>query len=221
MTPSGPVAPVAILLSTFEGAAFLPAQLESYAAQTGIDWHLYWRDDGSTDASVAAVEAFAAAQGNRCTRVGEPAHIGVTASYMALLRAAVANGAVVVAFSDQDDVWLPHKLARGFAQLGPDPAPALYCSRQILVDAGLHRMAESSAIRVTPGLGPALTQNIATGCTVMMNAAAARLVSDSSPPCQLPAGASSPTRKQRCCIANTPAMRWAPRLRPGAGPSAH
>ena len=193
MTPPTPAAPtpapaeqpphVAILLSTFNGAPFLPAQLESFAAQQQVQWTLYWRDDGSSDDSVAALQNFAAGQGaTRCHRVDDAGHMGVTASYMSLLRAAVAAGAGVVAFSDQDDVWLPEKLARGVARLAEDTGPALYCSRQILVDAALHRMGLSDLITVPPALGPALTQNIATGCTVMLDPKAAALVASSRPP---------------------------------------
>ena len=172
---------VAILLSTFNGAAFLPDQLDSFTAQDGAAWRLYWRDDGSSDGSAGLVRTFAARAGC-CTEVEPPGRRGVTGSYMALLRVATADGAVAVAFADQDDVWLPGKLARGLSQLGPDPAPALYCSRQVLVGPGLERIGESAAVQVAPGLGPALTQNIATGCTVMLNRAAAVLVAGSEPP---------------------------------------
>ncbi len=183
MTEPQPAAPVAILLSVFNGVAFLPEQLDSFVAQGGAEWRLYWRDDGSTDGSVGVVEAFVAGAGaGRCIRVDAAGHMGVTASYMALLRAAVADGATTVAFSDQDDVWLPGKLARGLGQLGATAVPSLYCSRQVLVDAGLRPIGDSDAIMVAPGLGPALTQNIATGCTVMMNGAAAALVAGSTPP---------------------------------------
>lgn len=173
---------VAILLSTFNGAAFLPAQLDSYLAQKGVEWVLYWRDDGSRDGSVAIMEAFGAGAGvGRLVTLGA-GHVGVTASYMALLRRAVADGAGPVAFSDQDDVWLPGKLARGWAQMGETPAPVLYCSRQVLVDVHLRPICRSAPLPVSPGLGPALTQNIATGCTVMLNTAAAALVAGSVPP---------------------------------------
>lgn len=172
---------VAILLSLFDGAAFLEAQLDSFVAQHHTDWTLFWRDDGSSDGSVAIMESFAAG-GARCIRVDAAGHRGVTASYMALLRAAVEAGAGPVAFSDQDDVWLPHKLGRGLQQLGPAPGPVLYCSRQVLVDRALNRICDSAPVRVHPGLGPALTQNIATGCTVMLNAEAAALVAGSAPP---------------------------------------
>jgi hypothetical protein len=180
-----PIAPltVAIVLSTFDGAPYLQAQLDSIATQQGIEWRLFWRDDGSDDGSVAVMQAFEAAGGaGRCVRVDTLGHMGVTASYMTLLRAAVATGAGTVAFSDQDDVWLPEKISRSLAQLGQDPEPALYCSRQILVDRDLNRICDSAPVNVRPGLGPALTQNIATGCTVVLNRAAAILVAGTVPP---------------------------------------
>lgn len=184
--PPGNVVPpgtVTIVLSTFNGAPFLPAQLDSFIAQTDVPWWLLWRDDGSSDDTVAVMQSFAAGRGaGRCHRVDHGGHLGVTPSYMALLRAAVAHGAGVVAFSDQDDVWLPHKLSRSLGEIGADPSPALYCSRQVLVDAELRPVCSSAPVRVRPGFGPALTQNIATGCTVLLNRAASSLVAGSTAP---------------------------------------
>lgn len=182
-----PPGTVTIVLSTFNGAPFLPAQLDSFIAQTDVPWRLFWRDDGSSDDTVAVMQSFAAGPGaGRCHRVDHGGHLGVTPSYMALLRAAVAQGAGVVAFSDQDDVWLPHKLSRSLGEIGADPAPALYCSRQVLVDAALRPVCDSAPVRVRPGFGPALTQNIATGCTVLLNRAASTLVAGSvAPPATL------------------------------------
>ena len=114
---------VAILLSTFNGARFLPAQLESLLGQTFEEWTLYWRDDGSTDNSVAVVEAFARAAGQgRCVQVQcTTTRLRPAASYLALLAAVqhLLAEQDMVAFADQDDVWLPEKLARGVAALRP------------------------------------------------------------------------------------------------------
>jgi hypothetical protein len=89
-----------------------------------------------------------------------------------------------VAFADQDDIWLPNKLERGVTALNsvPRSKPALYCARQILVDAGLNRLGESATANGNIGFPAALTQNVATGCTVMLNRQAARLVAASTPP---------------------------------------
>ncbi len=178
---------IAILLATFEGARFLDGQLQSFLAQTHRDWVLYWRDDGSSDATVAMMQTFAAGQpAGRVVRVRAPeARLGATDSFIRLLAAALEADldAQRFAFADQDDVWLPEKLARGDAALGEAPAetPALYCGRQVLVDAGLRRLGLSPAVR-WPGFPAGLTQNVATGCTIMLNRAAAALIAGSRPP---------------------------------------
>lgn len=179
---------VAVLLSTYDGAPFLGDQLASLLAQTCPDWTLLWRDDGSRDGTPEIMAAWmrGAGRGRGAAVAGPAGRLGPTPSFMALLRAAVAEGrggADFVAFADQDDVWLPHKLARGADALGavPPGTPALYCARQMLVDAGLGRIGVSAAIRPL-GFPAALTQNVATGCTVMMNRAAASLVAASEPP---------------------------------------
>ncbi|MDT7951359.1 MAG: glycosyltransferase family 2 protein [Acetobacteraceae bacterium] len=173
---------VAILLSTFNGARFLPAQLDSLLRQTERGWLLLWRDDGSSDETVAIVEAFAReVGGERCRRVEREGRLGVAGSFYALLAAAQPLG-LPVAFADQDDVWLPEKLSRALAALAPVERPALYCSRQVLVDDALEPIGGSPPFRRPPSFAGALTQNIATGCTVVLNAAAATLVDRSTKP---------------------------------------
>jgi glycosyltransferase involved in cell wall biosynthesis len=178
---------VAILLSTFNGERFLHEQLESLLSQTHEHWVLYWRDDGSTDRTRDVMEAFSrrAGQGRWIEIVGPEGKLGAAASFHALLVAVSPYLAQIdaVALADQDDVWLPQKLARGLQALTaiPDGEPVLYCARQILVDATLQRIGEST-IPVRPGGFPAsLIQNLATGCTIMLNRAAASLVAASRP----------------------------------------
>ena len=171
---------VVILLSTYNGAAFLRDQLQSFVDQTYTNWVLLWRDDGSTDDTVAIMDAFAARQ-DRCMRVQEPAgRLGATASFLLLLRDAreMLHPTDLVAFSDQDDVWLPCKLARGVAALGKiEPErPALYCARQVLVDDTLHPIGGSAKCLRAPAFPASLTQNIASGCTTMLNFGATALV---------------------------------------------
>ena len=185
MVPAG--ARVAILFSTFQGERYLAEQLRSFSEQSHPYWTLYWRDDGSTDGSRQLVRAYAERSG-RCVASPTKSRQGVTGSFLALLATArcarAGSGVTHYAFADQDDVWLPGKLAAGVAGLSavPPDIPALYCSGQILVDRDLRRIGRSAALRRQPGFPAALTQNIATGCTVMLNAAAADLVLASAPP---------------------------------------
>lgn len=175
-----------ILLSTYDGAAFLREQLDSFSAQTFRAWTLHWRDDGSRDETPALMRDFAAGAGpGRCVELAEPAgHVGVLASYMALLRAAapaLAEGDTI-AFADQDDVWLPAKLERAMLALAWQSGPALYCARYVAVDAALRPLGESPRLGGPTAFPAALAQNVATGCTVVLNLAAARLLAASRPP---------------------------------------
>ena len=176
--PSASVRPaITILLSTYNGEQFLQAQLESFSAQRYTNWVLLWRDDGSADSTIAIMRAFAAANPGRCTEAASSGpHLGAAESFLTLLQE--SQGAEMVAFSDQDDVWLANKLQHAVESLHPaGHAPALYCARQYLVDAALRGTKLSALHHNTPGFPASLTQNIANGNTLVMNAAAARLVS--------------------------------------------
>jgi glycosyltransferase involved in cell wall biosynthesis len=169
---------VAILLSTYNGEVYLDAFLDSLAAQSRTDWVLYWRDDGSADGTVAKLSAW---EGGPAVRVAEPpGNVGVTRSFMALLRAAVDHP--FVAFADQDDVWLPDKLGWALGMLAGVGGPALYCARQILADQRLNPIGLSAPLDGPAGFPASLTQNIATGNTVVLNAPAVALVAASEPP---------------------------------------
>lgn len=169
---------VTVLLSLYNGENWLNAQLDSLLAQTHHDWKLYWRDDGSTDASRAIMLSFAAHRGEgRCVEVASGAgRLGVTGSYLHLLEAIPPTP--FAAFADQDDVWNPEKLAWALESLRKVPTgrPALYCGRQYLADASLGVIGESVALHHAPGFASALTQNIATGHTIVLNAEAQRLL---------------------------------------------
>ncbi|MDE2240348.1 MAG: glycosyltransferase, partial [Rhodospirillales bacterium] len=149
---------VAILLSTFNGREFLPVQLNSFLAQTHDRWVLHWRDDGSSDDTVAIMRDFAARVGpDRCVESPSSGpHLGAAASFLTLLRESI--GAMAVAFADQDDVWLPEKLHCAVEMLaGAGEMPALYCARQYLVDEALRGARLSTRYHGMAGFPACLT----------------------------------------------------------------
>jgi glycosyltransferase involved in cell wall biosynthesis len=174
-----------ILLSTFNGGRFLHAQLESFCAQSFTNWTLYWRDDGSADDSVAIMRTFAARQPGRVVESpGSGPHLGASPSFLTLL--AEAEGAPItdmVAFADQDDVWLTDKLQHAVESLlNAGDRPALYCARQYLVDERLQGARLSVVRDCSPGFPACLTQNVANGNTLVMNRAAAHIVASMGQP---------------------------------------
>jgi hypothetical protein len=176
---------VAILLSIFNGERYLGDQLRSYTAQTHGTWQLYWRDDGSTDGSAALMAAFARGPGRgQCVHFEEDGQLRTTGSFLALLRASLQGEASYFAFSDQDDVWLPEKLAHAVSGLSRVAAdrPAIYFCARTLVDSTLRRIGETPALRRSPGFPAALTQNIIPGCCMILNRAAAELIDAAEAP---------------------------------------
>lgn len=168
---------VAILMAVYNGAAFLPAQLESIAAQDHDNWSLFVGDDGSTDATADIVTAFE--NRHRVIRQPGPGR-GAAANFLALIRHAARNAAPghLLAFCDQDDVWLPDRLSRGIKALSEveDARPILYCSRTWITGPDLQGQHLSAARPRAASFKNALVQNIASGNTILLNAAAARLV---------------------------------------------
>lgn len=172
---------VTILMGTWNGAAVLPAQLDSLAAQSHADWRLVVSDDGSTDATPAVVGAFAARFAPGRVQGAEGPRQGFAANYLSMLRA-LPEAPGWLAFSDQDDVWLPDRLARGIAALERLPAgrPALYCSRTWITSEALEGRRLSAPRPRPPSFRNALVQNIAAGNTILLNPAAAALLGASA-----------------------------------------
>jgi glycosyltransferase involved in cell wall biosynthesis len=100
----------AIVLSTRNGATWLPAQLDSISAQSAKNWRLYVRDDGSADGTADLLEAYAARE-PRMSVLPAGGSLGAAASFGKLLEHALAAGEDYVFLSDQDDVWVPDKCA--------------------------------------------------------------------------------------------------------------
>lgn len=169
-------ASVAVLMATYNGETFLDEQLKSIAAQEGVRVALHVRDDGSSDETLAVLARYADTWPALAGLSSGP-NLGAAASFMALLRAASGEEHEYFAFCDQDDVWLPSKLSRAVELLSASDAalPLLYCSRVACVDASLAALACTPVQRDT-SFAHLLFENIAFGCSVVMNRAARALL---------------------------------------------
>lgn len=168
---------VAILLCTYQGANFLAAQLDSIAHQTHTNWKVWASDDGSTDTTRQILSDYKARWGHARLSVVEGPAMGPTANFLTLTCRSEIN-ADFFAWSDQDDVWEPHKLERALSRLGNpnDSQPALYGSRTQLIDALGQPLGSSPWFRRRPAFSNALVQNIAGGNTMVFNGAVRALL---------------------------------------------
>lgn len=162
---------VSVLLSAYDGASFLPAQIESIRHQRDVTWTLLVRDDGSPGARTRT--CLAAYTSDPRIQVVHGQNIGAVASFFELLRTANPT-ASYFAFADQDDYWMDDKLARAVRALAEvDPGvPAAYGARVKIGDADLRPTGLTPAWPQKPAFGNAIVENILYGCTLVINRAA-------------------------------------------------
>lgn len=170
---------VGVLLGMCNGARFLGEQLDSLARQSGADWRLLASDDGSVDATLEILNAFAVAWPGR-VEVRSGLRSGFARNFLSMVENPGFE-APFWAFCDQDDVWHDDKLSHALTWLATvaGDRPALYCSRTDLVDENGIRLGASPDWRRSPDFRNALVQNIASGNTMVFNEAARRLVARS------------------------------------------
>ena len=170
---------VQVLLSTYNGLPYLGPLLDSLLSQRGVRVDVLARDDGSTDGTLEVLRGYAE---RAPVRVVAGANVGVVRSFFWLLRHASPE-ADAMAIADQDDVWLPDKLARAVASLDacPPGEAALYCSGVRPVDRELRPLGEPALPPRGPSFENALFENIVAGCTAVLNPAALRFVAAELP----------------------------------------
>lgn len=98
-----------ILLSTYNGAQYLKEQLDSLLNQTAKNWRLLVRDDGSSDDTLNILNQFIRDNPDKILLVDSGGqNVGLVKSYSRLLNTSTAE---YVMLCDQDDIWLPAKIA--------------------------------------------------------------------------------------------------------------
>lgn len=174
-----------ILLSTYNGEKFLEEQLYSLQKQEGVELALLIRDDGSKDGTLSIIRQFIE-DSTTNIKLLQADNVGAKASFFELMRIAAEDyfECDYFAFCDQDDVWKPNKLIRAVNMLNNENPnlPLMYCSATQMVNTNL------SYLSIWPpaptkklDMYNALVENVAVGCTSVLNKKALNLISSSPP----------------------------------------
>ncbi len=123
---------LSVVLAAYEGEAFLGAQLASISGQTRPPDEVVIVDDGSADRSVPIVRAWAAGQPFAVRIEAGERNQGAKAAFARAIDLATAE---VIVLSDQDDVWLPHRLEDLERAFSRDADLGLAFADAVLVDA--------------------------------------------------------------------------------------
>ena len=171
------VAPIEVVLPTYNGVLYLEAQITSIYNQTLRPERVLLRDDGSSDGTQALFSQLQQRYGTWLQVLPADGNLGCTANVNRLLQATTAP---YVALADQDDLWLPLKLEESLKRL--QQMEDKYGSQiPMLVHSDLELVDKEGAIlgctylkrqRLDPErTAPehlALT-NVVTGCTALVN----------------------------------------------------
>jgi glycosyltransferase involved in cell wall biosynthesis len=122
---------ISVALCTYNGEQFLPQQLASIANQTRLPDEVVVCDDHSTDRTVAIVQEFAAAASYPVRLFENERNLGFAANFERAIRLCDGD---LIALSDQDDIWYPHRLEKSEQEFIAHPHAGLVFSDADLVD---------------------------------------------------------------------------------------
>ena len=163
---------LSIVMCTYNGAAFVEAQVQSILAQTYPFEELVIVDDASTDQTYALLQELTTTDA-RIKLYQNAINIGYNANFEKAIRLSAGD---YIAFADQDDIWEPLKIQlMSQVQLNPlDDVPSLVFSDLSLINTyGEHKgnsfweMADLDPMRTT--FNSLMFANVVTGCASLIN----------------------------------------------------
>lgn len=172
-----------VLLSTYNGEKYLREQLDSILVQSDYVSKIIIRDDGSSDKSVEIIKSYQIRYYELIYFIDDGSgNLGVKESFYYLTKFATSE---FMAFCDQDDFWLPEKLAvlSKFIEdrnLTLCKTPLLIHSDLTIVDDKLNGLYDSFINYIgvngnNDNVADLLIRNSVTGCAAVINAPLAKL----------------------------------------------
>ena len=175
---------VLVLMSTYNGERFLEEQLDSILSQEDVNVSLLVRDDGSKDNTCQILSDYALKHQNIELKLCE--NVGFVKSFSELVKMAVTLDidADYYAFADQDDIWMPQKLAMACSVLAmkDNSKPNLFTSNSMQIDAEgrelelFHKGPEPKFRK-----GNVLVFGTEQGCSMVFNRKAVEIYSEHEP----------------------------------------
>ncbi len=177
---------VDVIVATYNGGKYIREQLDSILNQTYQDIRIILRDDGSKDDTVAIIREYMENYPGKVMLVEDDAKCGSSRSNF--MQAMKSSDADYIAFSDQDDFWLPEKIEHSLKrlkelekQVGADK-PVLVFGSYKPVDAALQPIQENAKGRQEAAykldFPTLLVQNYVNGCLMMINRTLADMMGD-------------------------------------------
>lgn len=162
-----------VLLCTYNGEKYLPELIDSILHQKHVDVEIVAADDCSTDNTQNILKKYSKKYSNFSYSVNK-ANKKFTYNFLDLFFSVKDKEFDYVAFADQDDVWLDNKLMIAIHKIeeeGKTKHGCLYSSNLIVANDKLEKigMQEDETVITKTNKCTYLFENIATGCTMVMD----------------------------------------------------
>lgn len=182
---------LSVVMATYNGGAYIEAQIDSILGQTRLPDEIVVSDDGSTDNTLAIVRRVKATAPASVSWqvVTNSSPLGVANNFRSA--ATLASGDLI-ALADQDDWWVPAKLHTLENTLVNKDALLVHSDAELVDEAGhLLGMSVTDSLRMTRGerrgliagrgLAQLVRRNLVTGHTVLMRRGVVELAGDIPP----------------------------------------
>ena len=168
--------PISVVIATYNGERFLAEQIDSILSQEYPIDEIIICDDNSTDNTHNILDYYQSK--GKIKWVKNETRLGVIGNFKKAASMARENN--YIAFSDQDDIWLPHKIKTQIKMLSTleyknyKNIPALVYSNLTLVNQSGDCINKSFWNEINHDnhkhcLSTILFGNFITGCTILMN----------------------------------------------------
>lgn len=174
---------VLVMMATYNGEKYVAEQIDSILAQENVEVTLLISDDGSSDSTPQICAEYSLKFENVIFSVNEK-NKGLAKNFMDMLYRTDVLYYDYFAFSDQDDYWLPEKLAKAIGKLNDSGyGPRLYYSDVCNVDENLKggSLEYGCFAPYSGSMGLLLTINWASGCTMVFNSCFASILQECEP----------------------------------------
>ena len=105
---------ISVAIASYNGGPYIVEQLASIAGQSVLADEVILSDDGSSDDTCALAGAFGENAPFAMRLLPQPKQLGILDNFYAAFAACTGD---YIAYCDQDDVWLPEKMAQQVAAL--------------------------------------------------------------------------------------------------------
>ena len=168
---------VAVIMSTYNGEKYLAEQIDSILAQKDVHVELFIRDDGSQDNTREIISEYVNKYDNVHAEFG--GNIGYKKSFIHTLASAPEFD--YYAFSDQDDVWIEHKLITAVKAISQEEnakgkdIPVIWQSNIYVTDQNLNVILKTQYDKRLRTIYSLAMRPAGRGCSMVMNSKAREL----------------------------------------------